>query len=284
MENNFVKLEISEIINKFHRLVKEKVQIKLWKKGEDSIAFKTKQVRVLKSDSRITMVFFSENSEFENANINQTLYISFELNDMAYFSEGRISLVDEDQFEFVISDPVYRTESRINERLITFPHHKVYAFFDVPNGVKESTNIVPLKKSSSPGYDGYKLQQKERLYNLLESKIGPSTHLIDFRVLDISLSGIAFLVQSAHKKYFEKLTGIEFFILFEEEVFKIEGAKTVYIVDFLNQNPEKDTESLFKVGMTYLPQSLLAQKINTIIKSSEKFDTMRKEFESFKDR
>lgn len=285
MDNNFVKLEISEVINKFHRLVKEKVQVKLWKKGESSKDYRTKQVRVLKSDARITMVMFSEDHKYETSNVNNIFYVSFELNDLAYFSEGKISLSDEEQFEFVITDPVYRTESRINERLITFPHHKVYAFFKIPDSQKEVTNVVQLRKAQAPAptYDDYKIKQKERIYQLLEAQVGKTEGLVDFRVLDISQSGVAFQITNSTKSFFDKLTGADFFLLFEEEVFKMSGAKTVYVVDLLAQAQKKDAEALYKVGMTYLPQPVLTQKINLIIHSSEKFDAMRKEFESFKD-
>lgn len=282
MENNFVKLEIAEIISKFHRLVKEKIEIKLWTKGKDSVSYKSKQVRILKKETRITMVFFSEKPEFEASMINKTMYINFELNDLAYFSEGKISKFDDDCFEFVIEEPVYRTESRINTRLLTFPHHKVYAFFEIPENVKEVTNVVQLNKNIEKGYDNYKSQQKEKLLERLASHIGECHHLTDFRVLDISVSGAAFLVQSAHKSFFDNLKNTDLTVLFEDSVFKIQGAKTVYVVDYLTGDQSKESESLFKVGMTYHPLATLAQKINSIIHSSEKFDSMRREFEDFK--
>jgi len=282
LENNFVKLEIAEIISKFHRLVKEKIEIKLWTKGSDSVSYKCKQVRVLKKESRITMVFFSEKAEIETAMIGKTLYINFELNELAYFSEGKISKFEDNGFEFVIEEPVYRTESRINTRLLTFPHHKVYAFFEIPENVKETTNIVQLNKSVEKGYDNYKSQQKEKLLERLASHIGECHHLTDFRVLDISVSGAAFLVQSAHKGFFENLKNADLTVLFEDSVFQIQGAKTVYVVDYLSGDQSKATESLYKVGMTYHPLASLAQKINSIIHSSEKLDSMRREFEDFK--
>ncbi|MCR9204714.1 MAG: hypothetical protein NXH75_09065, partial [Halobacteriovoraceae bacterium] len=166
-----------------------------------------------------------------------------------------------------------------NERLLTFPHHQVYAYFKVLNEKNES-NVIELKREEDKLYIDYKNKQKKELKERLKKRISDVEDLIGFRALDISRSGIAFIVNGDESKYFKDNIKYSFYILFDGDIFVVKGASLVYKVDYVGGPQGK---SRYKVGLNFNPVENLSKHIVELLRESSGAGSIQKEFEEFVD-
>lgn len=279
---NFIKLSIEEMGSKLTSLAKQKEVIKVWEKGHDSFLYRVKDYTALKTpdSADFFLTLFSEGEESDLALIGKSVYFNFTLNDSDYFSEGKISHDDAHNTLVIrLVDNFYRTEKRDNERLLTFPHHQVYAYFKVLNEKNES-NVIELKREEDKLYIDYKNKQKKELKERLKKKISDVEDLIGFRALDISHSGIAFIINGDESKYFNDNNKYSFYILFDGDIFVVKGASLVYKVDYVGGPQGKKR---FKVGLNFNPVENLSRHIVELLRESSGAGSIQKEFEDFVD-
>lgn len=280
--SNFIKLTIDEMGTKLNTLAKQKEVIKVWIKGEASSLYRVSDYTVLKSpeSSDYLLTLFSEGDESDTLFIGKKVFFNFTLNEADYFSEGSISHDDiHNTLVIRMTENFYRTEKRGNERLLTFPHHQVYAYFKVLNE-KDESNVIELKREEDKLYIDYKMKQKKELKERLKKKISDVEDLIGFRALDISRSGIAFIINNDESKYFKDNIKYSFYILFDGDIFVVRGANLVYKVDYVG-GPEG--KKRFKVGLNFNPVENLSKHILELLRESSGAGSIQKEFEDFVD-
>ena len=277
---NFLKLKVDEIIAKLQNLADQKEVVKVWRKGGLPSFYRVSDLLVLKSDikSDVLLSFFSEGEATDSTLIGKESYLSFTFNDIDYFADGTM-IKDESHDKIVLrlSGEVYRSEKRDNQRLITFPHHEVYAYFKIISDT-EVTNVISINKSDKKSYETLKIKRKESLKEKLSQRVEDTENLVGFRALDISQSGIAFLVTAKEGIHFKDDKKMSFYLLFDEEMFIIKGSQLVYKVNYLGG---QDKTERFKIGLTYGPSRELSSFLEKILGEGDHLELARKDFEEF---
>ncbi len=279
---SFIKLSIDEMGPKLNGLAKQKEVIKVWIKGETSSLYRVSDYTVLKTpeSADYLLTLFSEGDESDELYIGKSVLFNFTINEADYFSEGFISHDDiHKTLVMRLSESFYRTEKRDNERLLTFPHHQVYAYFKVLND-KDESNVIELKREEDKLYIDYKIKQKKELKERLKKKISDVEDLIGFRALDISRSGIAFMINNDESKFFKDSIKYSFYILFDGDIFVVKGASLVYKVDYVG-GPEG--KKRFKIGLNFNPVENLTKHIVDLLRESSGAGSIQREFEDFVD-
>jgi hypothetical protein len=280
--SNFLKLSLDEMSVKLKFLEQQKEMMKIWVKGEEAQLYRVSDFFIFKSPENLKayLSLFSEGDELDAAYIGKRILFTFNLNDVDYFSEGVVSKDEvHDKIIVDLDRDFYRSEKRSNERLLTYPHHQVYVYFKVQEE-KDQSNIIELKREEDKLYTDYKQRQKLQLKEKLKEKVSSIDDLIGFRVLDISKSGVAFLIGESEGKYFAEKVKYSFYILFDGDLFVVKGANLVYKVDYVGV---KEGKKRFKVGLTFAPVPNLTHYVSELLKESDESDTIKREFEDFID-
>ncbi len=275
---NFLKLTVDEMSTRLTLLAKQKEVIKIWEKGEEALLYRVRDFSAMKTPefSNYFLTLFSEGKESDEALVGKRIFLNFSLKDSDYFSNGTIAYDDvNDTLVISLSKAFFRTEKRGNERLLTFPHHQVYAYFKVLNE-KEESNVIELKRDEDKKYIDYKVKKKQELKERLKKKISDVEDLIGFRALDISKSGIAFIVNDTESRYFSDDHKYSFYILFDGDIFVVKGADLVYKVDYVSGTQDGNR---FKVGLNFKPVEKLTKHIGGLLQESTELDEVKEEFE-----
>jgi len=283
-QNNFIDLSIQEVTTKLKILAQNKEVVKIWMKNQKSIFYRLCDILVLNTAESydVHLSFFSEGEGRDGTLIGQHVYLSFHFNQIDYFAEG-VMLQDEthDKVMVKLTGEVYRTEKRHSERLITFPHHQVYTYFKIlkkSHDLEVAKNVIPIKSPDNVSSDSAK--KKIDLKEKIKGRVEDTSDLFGFRTLDISKTGIAFVVGESEGQHFKENKKMSFYILFNNEMFLIKGAELVYKVDYLGA---KDNKS-FKVGLTYAPIEKLTHHLTSVLSETSKPDEAQREFENFLDK
>jgi hypothetical protein len=277
---NFIKLDLSEIHSKLSSLADSKEIVKIWLKGADPCLYRVADALFGKQSGLASLVLFGESDEQDGSFDGKRVFVGFEIGDINYFTEARVVRDSAGERLTLNLEPnIYRSEKRSNERLLTFPHHQVYAYFKIPKAAAP-VNVIPLKKVDE-SYASFKRQQKERMLKELEKKIGDVEDLVGFRAMDVSNNGISFLVTEEEISHFSsKDKRYDFTLLFDGNAFAIKASKIIYKVEFVTKKDNR--EQSFKVGMNFNPDTTLSQLVNDILKKSE-LTGFQRDFENFID-
>ena len=276
----FIKLSFEDIVPKFKILARDKGVIKVWPKGEQSHIYRAFDLKVFQAqDSKdFFLSLFSEGSEVDSQLVGKSIFFSFHFNELEYLAEGQISKEsDEEQLLLKVSGEIYRTENRAHERLLTFPHHQVYCFFKLNNEPTFEDNVIPLRKEDQE-YLEYKRQQKDELLQKVAKKIKNIDGLSAFRAMDVSNTGVSFIVNEASSQYFELDAKFNYILLFDELVIKVMMAKVVYNVPFVSHGFDKGH---CKVGLMFHPVEELSVILKQLLDDGSEFGTLQKDFEHF---
>ncbi len=280
--SNFLELSLDEMTVKLSTLENQKEMLKIWIRGEEAQLYRVNSFFIFKSPEqrKAYLSLFSEGDESDQAYIGKRILFTFNLNEVDYFSEGTVSIDEVHKTLIVELDKeFYRSEKRTNERLLTYPHHQVYVYFKVQDE-KDESNVIELKREEDKLYLDYKQRQKKELKEKLKEKVSDIEDLVGFRVLDISRSGVAFLVGEDEGKYFSEKGKYSFYVLFDGDLFVVKGASLVYKVDYVGGSEGKKR---FKVGLTFAPVANLTHYVTELLKEGVETDSIKREFEDFID-
>ncbi len=280
--SQFLKLTLDEVSVKLAALEKQKEVIKIWVRGEEAQLYRVSDFHIFKSatDRKAYLSLFSEGKESDDSYLGKRILLTFIINDVDYFTEGTVSFDEvHDTLIVELDKDFYRSEKRSNERLLTYPHHQVYVYFKIQDE-KDESNVIELKREEDKLYVDYKQRQKKELKEKLKEKVADIDDLVGFRVLDISRSGVAYLVGEDEGKYFSEKAKYSFYVLFDGDLFVVKGADLVYKVDYVGG---KEGTKRYKVGLTFKPVSNLTHYVTELLKEGVESDTMKREFEDFID-
>lgn len=276
---NFVKIPVGELVPKFNSLARDKGQVNIWRKGEVPLKHR---VKIFQSGQVTALIFFKE-PDFETK-LNEKLYYSFRLAGIEYYGVGLVSISSEG-LAIRLAGEIFRSEKRGKERLLTFPHHQVYSYFNFPGakqqfrGTGETGNVVSLEGFRQPLKEIKREVFTDPVKNFIKTTLDDHADFMGYRVLDLSSNGIAFLVNAREKQLFENLSEVATTLLYDRTSFEIKPAKVVYIVDSLTGSTKGNP--LFKVGMTFPENEKLSTLVHRKLESSNAKEGVQQDFEDF---
>jgi hypothetical protein len=271
-KEKFTGLNLNEISSKVSSFTNSEKPIRIWsKEREPSLAF----VRNFEKNN-ITLDISSSLEEFS---VEDKLFINFAFNGVDYFAKGNITNFENREIKLALKEEVFKSEKRQNERLLTFPHHQVNAYFKVYSD-SDSSNIISLNRIKNEKEEVLESFAAERMKEVLNNDA--VADLMGFRILDLSSTGLSFFANNRETSYFasfEEGSNVEFTLMFESKAFTLNCAEIIYIVDYVNSRASK--VPMKKIGIQFNEDENLKKQINEFINEKGALREVDKSFESF---
>lgn len=282
--SNFVELDWRELTEEVSLLVSSGEKVKLWEKGDAPDL-----CDIVNSHNKEEGENFCQQLRLRLGKVDESwkskdLYIQFSLNGVEYFTKGKVvEVLGNEDFWFELNPHVFKVEKRENERLLTYPHYQVYAYFKIRKN-PDAGNLIFLNKHIENNHQAFKKFQELSNEEILEAQdrveSDQEDELIGFRVLDLSSTGVSFLVNEREKNYFKKNEDmLNVTLLFEKDVFNLNSAKMIYNVDYVN--PRVGNLPMGKIGFTFAKDENLASMVEKLIEETNSEANIQKDFENF---
>ncbi|MEE2744914.1 MAG: hypothetical protein VYD54_13460, partial [Bdellovibrionota bacterium] len=236
--DQFIKLKESEVKKKYLEVAFQKGFVKIWNKGDKTFDFVLESVHEDGEDGPIKISLSLKNLEFENDWKGEEVFIYFNLKKSRFFSRGKVEEIKEgESLEITIAKDLYKLDQRKSKRLLTFPNYRVYAYIKLQVGHEGA--VISLNRPKDHLHNFFKNFQKQ----VLESQFSNSTPLekdfledyIGFRVLDLSNSGLSFLLNQIEADYFKKLKrDFKMLLNFSGRKESLEECKLSYLVPYVD--------------------------------------------------
>ena len=264
----FIKLSSDEILSRISHINVSKTPFRVWnqdKKYFETTVVSFQQVKEGK-DFEVTLVCNSS----PQIELKGKLYISFVVRNICFFSQVVLKESLSDKFIIAIGDHVYKYEKRRDERLLAFPHHRIYAVFNIE---QSKTNLIFMNKASRDHAQLF----KDLIRYVDDDQMGKS---VGFRVMDISKQGLSFLVNSLERSYFMESELYNLTIDFNGQEFANLTGKIIYDVSYIN--PRALRVPMFKIGMFFEKEHFgLKQALIDILGEQNDSSEINQEFEIF---
>jgi hypothetical protein len=244
---SFIKLSSEEVDSRLFQLVQLNNSIDLWER--DSELFK---VNPLSNENGILKIFSSGDI---STKINKEYFATFKISKNRYYS--KLELITNENEDIICSfkSDIYKFEKRVAERLLTFPHFNAYLFTERTPSVK--SNVVDFKRPNDSQLNAINSFEEDQSAIKREDKN-------EFRVLDLSVDGVSFLVSDIESKNFRRgseLENIEIGI--DDKFFPIKKIKIITLEEFSDSRASH--LSMFRVGAKFIIRNLDLE--NVVIKS-----------------
>ncbi len=208
--------------------------------------------------------------------IGKDVLYSFDLNGLKLFGKGKLTTQTGNNVYLNFSGDLFKSERRINFRLLTYPHQEVYLHLPIETVSDEKGNLINLKTGISETGIFENFLEFIQQENEEESQI--PNHL-KIRVLDISVTGAALLLSeqehdllSKYENKFEKII-----LDFNGDLIEIPGCTILYSLDYEVQGKNVTYK---KSGMKFENLDInLDEKLSSIINKTLR--TLESEFEDF---
>ncbi len=283
--SNFVELDWAELTEDISSLVASHAQVKLWEKGDLPDLCEVVNSHSNEEGEEFCQQLRLRLGKVDESWMSKDLFMQFSLGGLDYFTKGKVvEVLGNEDFWFEMNPHVFKMEKRGDERLLTYPNFQVYAYFKIQKQVN-TENLIFINKHVEDNHKAFRKFQELSNEEILEAQdrveSDQEDELIGFRALDISSSGIAFLVNEKEKSYFGSDLGeLNITLLFDKDVFKLSNAKMVYNVDYVN--PRMGNLPMAKIGFTFDDNTDLTKLVELKIKESGG-DEAHKDFENFVD-
>lgn len=195
----FKALNESEKLSKLTQLSNlDKPLIIIWKKGT------TEKHKFFVSDfiRMRSEVMFTK--KFPEDLIGEKVLYTFQLSGLSFFGQGEALLRANGQMSIHCNLELYKSERRKNFRLLSFPHHNVFINLKIGKEIIETSNVLNFNGAAS------QTGIFKNFLDLLDEK-KPSfdhTQYLRFRVLDISVTGLAFQFGKIEAELFKTLDSV----------------------------------------------------------------------------
>ena len=170
-------------------------KVTLWKKGS------TDKIQVEFLD------FYPEQDEIliegkiPEELLDQDILYSFELSGLNFFGKSKLSSQALEKIYLNCSQTLYKSERRVNFRLLTYPHQEVYLHFPIVFEKNEEGKVISLStRISETGlFENFlKVVREAEESNEIEGHV-------KVRVLDVSVTGAALLLSEYEDDLLPKL-------------------------------------------------------------------------------
>lgn len=254
-------------LSQFARLVQANVVV--WEKGKDEkISLNAETFSRVRSELKIT-------GKYPLELIGKELLLTFEINGLHFFGKCKLHKRGGQTTVLSCSYEIFKSERRLNFRLLTYPHHEVYMGINIGTDKVEQSNVLGLNIGMS----------QTSLFKNFLNIIGDKKENIDpegflrFRIMDISVTGLALQFGAIEAGLFKDTEQIyeNSFIDFNGELISIPKSKILY----MNEATAADKKTkIIKAGIQFLEvdtnlDETLALIINQTLRNVES------EFEDF---
>jgi hypothetical protein len=274
-QGQFSLLPANESKSTFQSICKRESLIKVWKKGSST---KFNFIAEGFNKDQMMIQLRPQSSSIPSSLLEDTLLGNSSLESLQYFFSGKLSFDKMNNvYLFKISENVYKFERRKNFRLSTLTKHNAKVILTLPDSFTPPPNVFRLDSRGEQTKLFKAFLEMLNEVNLGDEKI----FKVNFKVLDISTSGLAFLIGELEKKYlFESDVFYNSILEFNETKYIIPKIRLVYIMDFID--PNKLGTRLFKVGLQFLDlpmeiDNAISKQISKELRESD----MNRVFEEF---
>lgn len=283
---NFIKIETNDMVTKLKRLSSDKGEVSVWNKGQESVTYKAVESRLVDDESG-KYVLINLFAEAEDSNfLNKDILFSFSVMNVDYFGEGQFIHTEGEEFVTIkLASTIFRSEKRGSERLLTFPHHQVYAYFKITEVKEEMTNVISLtdlKSKTKKEKKGFDRMSETGTIQAAELEAGENEEVVGFRVLDLANNGISFLASETQKAFFiEERLFDTLLLMFDGETYSLKSGLLIYNVDYVGG--KKGEDPIFKLGIKFDTHNELSERLKKALDKSSITQTIRHDFEEFVD-
>jgi len=247
LEDKFLKLKTSEVILKLKGFVKDKSTAKIWI-GKNLSIYRVCEINE-KSPRNIELVFFSE-AEDDALFMEKEVCFNFSAHNVDYFGKAKFRSVENDKISIVLKEDIFRLEKRDNERVLTYPRYKSFFCIKGEKEHKSLDNVVFLNKKQEK-----KVQKEvskdhlinEKIHSLLLQKVENPEDYTNFRILDLSESGMSVLINAQDKDKIGDNHDCAI-VTFEKELFFVENIEIIYDVPYISNDLN---HQMVKVGIQF---------------------------------
>ncbi len=273
-KSKFTGLSLKEASSKIVSFIDSGKSIRMWEKGGNPF-----HVFIAALENNYLVVECKE--EASSWQDKRTLF-NFTFNNVDYFAKGTVSQVEGNMLTIVLDDSLFKSEKRLNERLLTFPHHQAYAYFKFKQNNDNTQNVLSFNRTVENNDQVFEsfLKDKQKHQNIN----GDIDELFGFRALDVSATGISFSANNQETKFFACLDeneGVDFTLMLNGDSFTLSEGLVVYIVDYVN--PRARSIQMKKIGLQFENNNELKNKIDLAINQSNECRELEKDFETFLD-
>ncbi len=260
----FTKQNDKEKQSKLGQVGSNSLEVTVWEKGS------TIREKFTASEFHREDFYLILNSTVKSDNSNKGVLYSFSINGVNFFGKGDLKELQKNRYHLSCLDDLYKSERRENFRLLTYPHHDAYIQIPVEESEEEASNVVDFKT---------KVSQTGLFKNFLDIVGDEESNLKDgfvkFRVLDVSVTGLAFQIGEIEKEFIEKQQFIEpAFVFFKEEL-EIPKIEIRYIVPLIQRSGRA-----YKVGVKFIDiDTNIDLKLGNLINNAMR--DFESEFEDF---
>ena len=252
----FRELGPEEKKSKLAQLVRGRIPVVVWKKGEK----RRERFEHLSLDENSLLL---QLSGLKTQFAGQEVLYTFELNGVHFFGKANVTVANSYSCTLDCTNDLYKRERRENFRLLTFPHHKVFIQIKM-NNFSDDSNVIDFNTQMS---------QTGLFKNFLkligDDDIPLKDGYVMCRVVDISITGLAIQVSELEKDYLEQNSKLgKIFIDFKGEEIEIANAEVVYAIEAIS--PERSSR-IYKVGIKFIDidkemDRKLGKKINETLR------------------
>ncbi|OFZ22943.1 MAG: hypothetical protein A2202_01545 [Bdellovibrionales bacterium RIFOXYA1_FULL_36_14] len=188
-------------------------------------------------------------------------HLHFMFNNINYFTEMQLIQVKDGLQIFKVAKDIYQYEIRKKERLLAFPHRKIYIYMEIENSAIEKNVFFlnKLRQGNTKIFKNFiKIASDKKFYNDNDEP------LMGFRVLDVSSVGASFITNIKEAKLFSINTKISVVKLdWQGECYPLKNVIVNNIVDYID--PRALGVSMYKIGILFDSNQLLDQKLAILL-------------------
>lgn len=229
-----------EKTSKFLQLANASDEITIWAKGDTTREkFRSNEY----SKDRFELIVSAQSSTTLSG--KDVLY-SFKINGLNFFGKGKLKALNGKMYVLQATEKLFKSERRNTFRLLTYPHQQVYIKLPIPEEELEKSNVVSFntKMSETNLFQNFLSLMDEKTNNKYRKGYFP------FRVLDLSVTGLAFQTGELESDFFPADKVIEnIYLDFNGQEVAIPKCEIVYNVSILHSNTQQRTK---KIGVRFL--------------------------------
>lgn len=278
----FLVMKPEDVLQRLSNHAQDRGDIRIWSKGNDPI-----WASLVGASKKDNIVLEVKAEEISKAYVNRQLLMNATVKGVDYFTKGVVISAKEGVFELALSENVFKLEKRTSERLLAFPHHQIYAYFKFATPSATEENVLSLsrfKEENKKIYEKFQsLKNQKEIEGIDELEEFRPDDLVGFRALDLSLNGVSFLANEKEADFFsDKNKEVDFAILVDGKPYRLNRARVVYKVDFLN--PRAGSVSMFKIGLQFDDNPKFKSDLKGLIENYDNLEELQREFEEYLDK
>lgn len=272
---NFLKLNKDELVNKLAHAFSQSIPIIFWKHSPRFYEGKIANVDYQNKKLSIVLRF-----DFLPVTLKaQDICINFAIKEVEYFLRAKVEDQSEDErlLTLEITEPSYRVEKRLQERIVTYPQYQCFLYLRYAL-LKNGENVLLFNKKES---------KEDKIFKLLKSKNNifaedENEEIFGLRIEDINADGLAGVCSQKEyddvvSKFHEGLHTAT--LMFETRSFTLQDLKLVYSMDYIS--PSFNSLKMKKLGFSFKHNVALKRELEDVTGVVLEMQDYRNEFEEF---